>query len=43
MPPRAQAVLKRLWGVPQRLLDAVSAAAAEMLVFCLTLIIGGRP
>ena len=34
---------KRLWGYPQRLLDAVSTAANELVLFCLTLIIGGRP
>lgn len=40
---RVQRRLKSLWGCPQRLLDAVSTAANELVLFCLTLIIGGRP
>ena len=40
---RMAAGFKRLWGYPQRLLDAVSTAANELVVFCPTLIIGGHP
>jgi hypothetical protein len=35
--------LKRLWGRPQRLLNALSARLQAAWAWAITLIIGGRP